>query len=312
MFVTGGEFRGILPKICDSGTSADPDGWTEDNPLWGHCAVVSLLAQNLFGGKLMRASLEGTEFASMRSHYFNKFPLTFPDLPSAEAEIWESVSLGYTDFTKAQFGDRYPTNVFGACEERTREYLLGNEETRDRYKVLAIRFAREYTKAAIFNDWIYKHCLYLALDSPCQKMWFGSVITKGDHGPVMGVGCNRTIDPLKHICEPECIRNSIPSRTESMIGACGHAEEWAQAEAQRVGHDLREGHLYVAGLFPNGLPWLKDQAKDHSCIRCSVRMFQNGIHTVWVPTPNGWSALTTAEAVEKSMKYALGDKQIAP
>ena len=57
--ITPEQFRAILPEICDSETSQSPQGWKPTNPLWGHCAVVSLIAQNLFGGELLRASLDG-------------------------------------------------------------------------------------------------------------------------------------------------------------------------------------------------------------------------------------------------------------
>jgi len=74
MRINAYEFAQVLIRICDKETSADPENWSPDNPLWGHCAVASLLAQDVFGGDLVRASLEGTPFATMRSHYWNRFP----------------------------------------------------------------------------------------------------------------------------------------------------------------------------------------------------------------------------------------------
>jgi len=50
-------FKKLLPSICDKETSQDPDNWTSENPLGGHSTVVSLIAQNLFGGELPHASL---------------------------------------------------------------------------------------------------------------------------------------------------------------------------------------------------------------------------------------------------------------
>ena len=86
------EFQKLLPTICDRETTLTPDDWSPENPLLGHCAVVSLIVQNFFGGELLRASLEHVpEFAHMRSHYWNR-------LPDSTAE----------DFTAPQFGDRYP------------------------------------------------------------------------------------------------------------------------------------------------------------------------------------------------------------
>lgn len=116
-------FKALLPKVCDSNTSADPDRWTRENPLHGNCAVAALLAQDLFGGVILRASLENTEFAHMRSHYVNRSP---------DGQI--------TDFTAAQFGDKNPQNLEFA--QRSREQLLQNESTSRRYKLLKEKFER--------------------------------------------------------------------------------------------------------------------------------------------------------------------------
>ncbi|MEX0877787.1 MAG: hypothetical protein WDZ40_02920 [Candidatus Spechtbacterales bacterium] len=117
------EFKELLPKICDKDTTLDPDGWTRKNPLWGHCAVVSVLAQRLFGGELLRASLEGTDFAHMRSHYWNRL---FGDTVE--------------DFTANQFGNNYPLGLGPKAETRTVEYVLSNPETKKRYELLLERF----------------------------------------------------------------------------------------------------------------------------------------------------------------------------
>src|SRR3989344_4776340 len=89
--VTRERFKEILPYICDEETSSDPVGWRKENSLWGQCAVVSLLAQNVFGGELRRASLSGTPFAEMHSHYWNVFP-----------------DKTMEDFTADQFKESYP------------------------------------------------------------------------------------------------------------------------------------------------------------------------------------------------------------
>lgn len=117
------QFKRILPKICDRETSADPKNWTPENPLWGHCAVVSLLAQDLFDGQLLRASLEGTEFAESRSHYWNL-------LPSGKQR----------DFTRAQFGRRYPKGL--SYTTRTWEEVLSYPPTVRRYDLLVERFQK--------------------------------------------------------------------------------------------------------------------------------------------------------------------------
>lgn len=288
--LTPKQFKALLPLICDRETSQSPDGWTENNPLWGHCAVVSLLAQNIFGGELLRASLaEIPEFAFMRSHYWNK-------LEDGTIE----------DFTKPQFGKNYPLEL--KAEIRNRDYAVSYSETAKRYKLLAFRLARilNYPNS-LFDNEIYKKCFYAALDSPCQKMKFGCVITR--NGSVIVECSNKTIEPLKSLCQPECIRFSIPSRTESMFGACGHAEEIALWETVHLGVPIHECDLYIAGLYSNGLPWFKKQV-EHTCLRCAVQMYHAKIKNIYVPVFNRWEAVSTEKALETALAYATQNKKI--
>lgn len=286
--LTTEQFAELLPIICARDTSADPDGWTNQNPLWGHCAVVSLVAQNLFGGELLRVSLLETPFADMGSHYFNKF------------------SDGSTqDFTALQFEGQYPHGL--DAEERTREYVLSNEATKKRYKLLMFRLAKALNEnTPIFEDPMYQRCFDIALDSPCPKMKFGCVITHD--GEVVYEGCNKPIDPLASVCDPECIRLSIASRTESMLGACGHAEEgmWLVVHS---GIPISECELYVAGFHANGLPWFK-QTDEHTCLRCSVQMYNARLKTIYVPVELvGWAGISPERAVETARDYAARQKQ---
>ncbi|KKR02457.1 MAG: hypothetical protein UT29_C0002G0019 [Candidatus Yanofskybacteria bacterium GW2011_GWA1_39_13] len=125
--LTLGQFQKLLPDICTKETSFDPDRWIPENPLWGHCAVVSLLANDFFGGGFVRAFLDGTPFADVGSHYWN----VLPD------------GTEY-DFTKVQFG-RTELQLKGKLTKSDgkpidREYLLKNEETKKRYELLRERF----------------------------------------------------------------------------------------------------------------------------------------------------------------------------
>lgn len=115
------DFEKLLPQICDKKTSVDPNGWTEKNPLWGHCAVVSLLALDLFGGDLLRVSLKGTKFASSRWHYWNKLP---------DGTEW--------DFTRLQFGACYPRGL--KVVTRIRKEVMSYPPTVRRYELLKKRF----------------------------------------------------------------------------------------------------------------------------------------------------------------------------
>jgi hypothetical protein len=113
------EFSERLLTICDADTSADPSGWSTENPLWGQCAVVALLAQEIFGGELLRATLGGTIYAAGGSHYIN---------------LIEGERI---DFTAGQFQQGYPENLH--FEERDREYVLSYPATEARYLLLKNR-----------------------------------------------------------------------------------------------------------------------------------------------------------------------------
>ena len=120
--ITPEEFTKILSVICSRDTSVDPLSWSETNPLWGHCAVVALLAQDLFGGVLIRESLAEVEgLEHIRSHYLNFC-----------ADGIER------DFTYMQFKAGLPNNL--SREERERERILSYGDTQKRYEILKERF----------------------------------------------------------------------------------------------------------------------------------------------------------------------------
>lgn len=128
--ITSEGFKALLPQICDKETSQDPDHWRPENPLCGHCAVVALIAQDLFGGELLRGSLtEIPEFSYMRSHYWNRL--------ADGTEI---------DFTAPQFSSSYPGNL--KAEVRARSYVLFYPETVKRYELLVSRL-KKITSSAV-------------------------------------------------------------------------------------------------------------------------------------------------------------------
>ncbi len=47
------EFNNLIPDICSQETSSHPELWNKENPTQGHCAIVSVLAQELFGGEIV-------------------------------------------------------------------------------------------------------------------------------------------------------------------------------------------------------------------------------------------------------------------
>lgn len=300
--VTSEQFEKLLPLICDKETSSDPENWMPENPHWGHCAVVSLVAQNFFGGKLARASLEDTEFSKMGSHYWNI-------LPDGAGK----------DFTKPQFLGK---ELVLSASERTREYVLFDPQTKKpreimkRYKLLAYRLAKLLRdNNPLFNDPIYKQCFYAALDSPCQKMKFGCVLRYYCDFERIGMAYwdeietyNKTTEPLRSFCEPTCVRLNIPSRTESMIGACGHAEEFALWEAAKKFIPVNNSEMYVAGLYSNCLPYIKSKP-EFTCLRCAVQIYNSGIGRVYVPVVDHWEKLTGEECVKTARAYTTGEKK---
>lgn len=288
--LTPTQFGAILPAICSFETSSDCLNWSPVNPTYGHCAVASLLAQNLFGGEILRGSLENTPFAYMRSHY------------------WNRLSDGtLQDFTGIQFGG-VPIN-FSETATRTPKQLLDNPDTRRRYTILLFRLLSYLSKNnPLFEDLIYKGCFQIAMESPCQKMKFGAMLIDKS-GSIVAHGCNKTISPIASFCEPECIRFKIQSRTESMIGACGHAEEFVLWDGAKSGVDLSECSLYVAGFSPNGFPWIKTVA-EATCLRCAVQMFHSRVKTLYVPVINRWVGISPEVALKTAQQYATREKTV--
>lgn len=95
------------------------DCWNEENKTLGHCAVTALALNDFLGGKIMRCMSE------TGSHYYNL----------VNGEI--------VDLTVFQFKN-LPDYENG--EERTREYLLSNEDTKNRYKLLFERVKENFIK----------------------------------------------------------------------------------------------------------------------------------------------------------------------
>ena len=94
-------------ETCSPGLK---DKWSEDNPSIGQCAITALIVNDYFGGKIMRC------MSSSGSHYYN------------------IIDDKIIDLTKEQFLGEIP--LYEEGQERTREYLLSNEDTKKRYLML--------------------------------------------------------------------------------------------------------------------------------------------------------------------------------
>lgn len=283
------QLRAALKKAWSRETSADPDRWHPGNPSWGQCAVTSLVVQDYFGGALCR----GTSTKANGSHYWVAHP-----------------KEGVLDMTIQQFNGLGTGDFIGDMIMRTREYVLSYPATRERYKMLRLALERELNgNNSLFDDELYIRCLRNALDSDCEKGKYGCVLVTAADGRIIADGFNQKMEPLKDWCEPTCMRRSIPSRTESMLGACAHAEERAIVAAMRAGIDLALCRLYVAGMRSNGAAYIKDEPV-FTCIRCATQAYMRGLAEFAVPTGNGWGHISAARAIETAKKYATQEKRI--
>ena len=91
--------------------------WSSENPSYGQCAITALIVNDFYGGKIMRC------MTSIGSHYYN------------------FINNEIIDLTKDQFLNENPDYING--EERSREYLLGNEDTKNRYLQLLNNLKKE-------------------------------------------------------------------------------------------------------------------------------------------------------------------------
>jgi hypothetical protein len=93
--------------------------WNESNKAFGQCAVTALIVNDFLGGKIMRCMCESG------SHYYNL------------------INGNIVDLTSSQFNE-IPNYTKG--EERTREYLLSNKDTKKRYRLLLNKVKDNFVK----------------------------------------------------------------------------------------------------------------------------------------------------------------------
>ena len=103
-----------LRKICSLETchKSVQDEWTPANPFLGHCAIVSAIAYNKFGGEIIRAVIAETGF----SHYYNRID-----------------NKDY-DLTKEQFENKHVTLT--DAQPTSLERILNDANTEYRYHLL--------------------------------------------------------------------------------------------------------------------------------------------------------------------------------
>ena len=107
--------------------------WNEDNPSLGQCAITALIVNDIFGGKIMRC------MASSGSHYYNL------------------IDDKIVDLTVEQFLGEIPG--YNEGQERTREYLLSNEDTKNRYLLLKNNLEKTKEEDDMIRNKRYKTCV---------------------------------------------------------------------------------------------------------------------------------------------------------
>ncbi len=116
-------------------TTACAEHWSTDDPMHGHCAAIALIVQDLYGGEILRASLEDLpRYAHMRSHYWNLLPKK-AGLKSPYHRGCIDIEL---DLSAGQFAGN-DRSLVPQGEVRPRSYLLENPDTARRYALLKKR-----------------------------------------------------------------------------------------------------------------------------------------------------------------------------
>jgi len=103
------------------------DVWSIDNPSLGQCAITALVVNDFLGGKIMRC------MCGEVSHYYN------------------IINGEVVDLTKEQFNGLVPD--YDNSIERTREYVLSNEDTKSRYLKLLNNVRNNFIE---FGNYEYK------------------------------------------------------------------------------------------------------------------------------------------------------------
>jgi deoxycytidylate deaminase len=142
--------------------------------------------------------------------------------------------------------------------------------------------------------------------SNCKKSKYGCIVLKDSR--LVADGCNRVLKCHGDWNEPECIRKNIQARTESMIGCCGHAEEFALSSVICLGIPLYDLDFFVAGIRSNGEINIIPERR-FTCLRCATQLYMHNVKAIHVPVIDHWESLTTNEAIQSAKQYALGKER---
>jgi len=152
------------------------------------------------------------------------------------------------------------------------------------------------------NTTIVDLLIDVAMTSNCCKRRFGALAM--DDVSLIGVHANMKLPHHAFLCEPECIRIKIPSGVDSMIGACGHAEEgliW------KLGNLAKNCDIYVAQIdWENNIVPKSDLS--FYCARCATAMYYANVRGVWIYVKDKFEFLSTQDAIRSSYVFALGNQ----
>lgn len=291
-------------------TSVSPGQWSSDNPLYGHCAVTTVLVQDFFDGVIQRGELpkDWQERLGFRSHYWNILPggarvdLTRDQFPP---------DFPYEDFISGRLGDTRD-------DIDKREHILRNLETRSRYGILRDRVMQLLYANPLFYDGRFQRCWELAFseEAKCAKMRFACIVFDGDR--IVAEGVNKFFTEefgRERFCAfdgSRCIRVDLGSRTDATLGDCGHAPIWCVRLLWERGYPLAYLPLlnfYEAGFFPDGAPWWRT-APDYTCLHCQNIFAIFGLDRIKVPYDGAWTTCFTKDSLYSSVSYATGGKEV--
>ena len=126
------ELENCLDKVYSKDTCYPlcRDDWNDNNKTLGHCAIVSLIVNDYFGGDIYKIKVDGI------SHYFNYIDNNIIDLTSSQFDC----DIDYSD----------KKNV-------DREYILSDKDTSFRYNLLRLKLVDlEIHKCNSCSDMIEK------------------------------------------------------------------------------------------------------------------------------------------------------------
>lgn len=290
--MTPEELQEFLRKCWSRETTDNSLEWSPQNSALGQCISSSLVAYDLLGADIVKGWANIKELCFVSHHTWNCLP--------DGREI---------DFTKEQFP---PSATFLKSEiikNPGNIYLYLTKGEIKKYVSLRLAVENQINPNPLFSNENYRLCFEAAQASECQKMKFGCLIVY--ENKIIASTANKFIRPLRHLCEPKCIRFGIQSRTESMIGACGHAEEWALKKILEMRINPKGCSLYIAGFdAKTNSPWLRKETADFTCLRCAVQLYMAGVEKIFVPFVDHWESLIPEQAVKQSAAYAIKEKKI--